>query len=133
MDGCYSMVGEDTYNTIQLGDQTGGRTLEPASFLSVQPGDAVGFYVSRQDGNNMDEGIQLVLHDGDVGDEVWHFTTANSEGSESESENSDEQDESADERRSILRERACWVAVSAFTNSAPVLNVEMGKSMLAVS
>lgn len=136
------MVAEDIYNSVQLDDQTGGRinrTLEPASFLSVQSGDVVGFYTTSQGGNDM-EGIRLVLREGE---EAWHFATTNSDSSESSDgrnnegtsdDNEDDDSEDFDgERRSIpmgLGERACRVAASAFTNSAPVLKVEVGMCQL---
>jgi hypothetical protein len=58
--GCYYLTGEDLYTNIDLGD--GGlvnRTLEPANYLTVQPGDVVGYYMSREGRTGMMDGIQL--------------------------------------------------------------------------
>ena len=48
--GCYELVGEDQYTSIQfegMDDNLVDRTLEQANFLSVQPGDVVGFSTPR--------------------------------------------------------------------------------------
>ncbi len=48
-DGCYYMVGQDSYENIVLLEGTGGlvnRTVPQPSQLTVQPGDVVGFFVS---------------------------------------------------------------------------------------
>ena len=48
VDGCYSLIGEDIYAEIDLGrDSLVNRTLEPEGFLPVQPGDVVGYFMSR--------------------------------------------------------------------------------------
>jgi len=78
-DGCYSMEGEDRYEDIELYEETGGlvnRTLEPADYLRVQPGDVVGYYMSHSAGDNREAGILLERRDTQ---EVaaWYTTNTN--------------------------------------------------------
>ena len=60
--GCYSLVGENRFSSILLGDDgLVSETPEPSNIISVQPGDVVGYYTfsRRDDGNRGSEGIQL--------------------------------------------------------------------------
>ena len=72
-DGCYGIVEEDIYANIKLIEGENGlvnRTLAPSSFISVQPGDVVGYFTSLDD--NKDGGIQ---HDPEFNMEsVWYHT-----------------------------------------------------------
>lgn len=122
-DGCYSMVGEDFYPDIQLGEfGLVNRTLEPASYLQVQPGDVVGYYQTRRGGENVPEGI---LHERDrteggdrtaEGDdeEVWYFSNTL-------------------QNPIISGGLSCPITVgpgrilSSFTDSSPILHVEIGR------
>ena len=77
MDRCYVLVGEDNYDDIELGvsgdnGSLVNRTLEPANFISVQSGDTVGYYITRQ-GCTSEEREQLQPNDGE---EVWHSADA---------------------------------------------------------
>ena len=47
------------------------RTLEPKGFLPVQPGDVVGYFMSRVGRTGERDGIQLEPHGEDEGEEVW--------------------------------------------------------------
>ena len=70
--GCYELVGEDQYTSIQfegMDDNLVDRTLEQANFLSVQPGDVVGFSTPRSGRSGR---IQL---NSDYHDESIWFTT----------------------------------------------------------
>ena len=72
-DGCYNMVGEDRYADIQLIQGQDGlvnRTLNSSSFISVQPGDVLGYFTILD--NDEDGGIQ---HDPEFSTEsVWYHT-----------------------------------------------------------
>ena len=72
IDGCYDIVGDDRYTDIQLIQGEDGlvnRTLDPSSFISVQPGDVLGYYTYLDDENG---GIQ---HDPNFDTEsVWYHT-----------------------------------------------------------
>lgn len=111
MDGCYNMVEEDTYNSIQL-DREGvaRRLLEPANFLPVQPGDVIGYIVTRQDRTNVEEGIQLLseLNEEGQGESVWYSNGV------------------------TWNPNSCLSVgtggmLTSFTNSAPILTVDLGK------
>ena len=73
-DGCYSLVGDDRYADIQLIEGEGGlvnRSLDPSSFISVQPGDVLGYFTFLD--NDEDGGIQ---HDPEFNMEsVWYHTS----------------------------------------------------------
>ena len=71
---CYSLVGENRFTSIFLGD--GGlvsETPKPSNIISVQPGDVVGYYTfSRDDPDNTwSQGIQLETDYTD--DIVWYL------------------------------------------------------------
>ena len=73
-DGCYSLVGDDIYADIQLIQGEDGlvnRILDPSSFISVQPGDVLGYFTLQD--NDEDGGIQ---HDPEFNMEsVWYHTS----------------------------------------------------------
>ena len=76
-DGCYSLVGENRFTSIFLGD--GGlvsETPEPSNIISVQPEDVVGYYTfSRSEPNNSrQEGIQL--NTSYSSDTVWYYANS---------------------------------------------------------
>ncbi len=124
-DGCYSIVGEDRYEDIQLLEEARGlvnRTLEPANFLAVQPGDVVGYYVTvkPEEGGPPrppNEGITLMKGGNET---VWYFTNT-------------------PQNPLMFASSPCQFTVgngrtlSSFTNSTPVLNVVMGKSHFKLS
>ena len=72
--GCYSLVGENRFTSIHLGDDgLVSKTPKPSNIISVQPGDVVGYYTfSRDDPDNSgSQGIQL---DTDYTDDiVWYL------------------------------------------------------------
>ena len=72
--GCYSLVGENRFTSIHLGDNgLVSKTPKPSNIISVRPGDVVGYYTfSRDDPDNSDsQGIQL---DTDYTDDiVWYL------------------------------------------------------------
>ena len=72
--GCYSLVGENRFTSIFLGDDgLVSETPEPSNIISVQPGDVVGYYTfSRADSENQGmHGIQLDT--GYTKDIVWYL------------------------------------------------------------
>ena len=124
-DGCYGIVGEDRYEDIQLIEGEGGlvnRTLDPSSFISVQPGDVLGYFTFLD--NDEDGGIQ---HDPDFSTEsVWYHT-------------------STDENPLISRggvvnscpfpvgEDAVTRVLTTFSPLGPVFSVDIGKSVIVCS
>ena len=114
-DGCYSLVGEDVYTNIQLIEGEGGlvnRTLDPSSFISVQPGDVLGYFTFLDD---EDGGIQ---HDPEFNTEsVWYHTNT-------------------DQSPLISRRMSCPFPVgvdavtrvlTTFSSFGPVFSVDIGK------
>jgi hypothetical protein len=109
-EGCYGTVGEDIYTETDLGlDGLVDRTLEPENYLAVQPGDVVGYFMSREGRTGMIDGIQPEPHgEGDgEGSGSTPLTTVTT---------------------------SCPTSVGGggkslmeFTNSAPVLSVDVGK------
>ena len=117
-DGCYSLIGEDIYAEIDLGgDGLVDRTLEPEGFLPVQPGDVVGYFMSREGRTGERDGIQLERREDDEGEEVWYHSDA--------------------AEPITTGSGTCIFSVGAedgrvlrsFTNSAPVLRVDVGKGI----
>ena len=116
VDGCYSLIGQDTYADIDLGgDGRVDRTLEPEGFLPVQPGDVVGYFMSREGRTGERDGIQLEpREEEDEGEEVWY---------------------QSDAEPIVIGSGSCLFSVGAadgralrsFTNSAPVLSVDVGE------
>lgn len=85
VDGCYSLEEEDSYENIQLSVRDVhmslvNRTLEPENFLSVQPGDVVGYFTTIRGAAGMLGGIQLGPCEADEGEEVWYFTDTDVSG-----------------------------------------------------
>jgi hypothetical protein len=112
---CYYTTGEDNYDQIDLGaNGLVDRTLEPANYLTVQPGDVVGYFMIREEMTDVMDGIQLDsrIDNDDGGEEVWYS------------------DDSIPELNN-----ECLFSVGSgpgrtlrlFTNSAPVLSVDVGK------
>jgi hypothetical protein len=113
--GCYNLVGEDLYADIDFG--VGGlvdRILEPANYLTVQPGDVVGYYIIRKGRTGVEAGIQLEPRGEDEGEAVWYS------GSNVPPTTGGAQE-------------CLFSASSMFTNSAPVLSVDAGKIELYTS
>ena len=104
--GCYSLVGENAFSRIDLGE--GGLVCEapPAgSEIRVQPGDVVGFHVTHARGG--DKGVQL---DGSFDSEmVWYDVDAQPSG--------DSQCVGSESGRTL----------QSFTNHAPILSVSLGE------
>ena len=109
-DGCYSLVGENTFRDISLGE--GGLVCEvpaPGEEVAVRPGDVVGFYVQHDGGG--DRGIQI--EETYSNEEVWF-----------------QQDPVVD---APANNPACAYQVGVnntlqtFTNRAPILSVTVGK------
>ena len=76
-DGCYGLVGENIFTSIQLQNTDGlvSETPEPTNMIAFQHGDVVGYFTSSnrvpQDRNG--EGVQL---DSSFRDEVvWYHTS----------------------------------------------------------
>ena len=116
-DGCYTVTGDDRYDDIELSPETGGlvnRTLEPADYLTVQPGDVVGYFMSHSAGDNREAGILLERRDTQ---EVAAWYTTNTNDNPIRTGPPD-----------------CPYTVgpgkllSSSTTSAPILNVQIGKS-----
>ena len=113
--GCYSLIGQYTYAEIDLGgDGLVDRTLEPHRFLPVEPGDVVGYFMSREGRTGEMDGIQLEPRGEDEGEEVWYQSDAvpltTGSGSCPLSVGTEE-----------------GRALRSFTNSAPILRVDVGK------
>jgi hypothetical protein len=111
--GCYIVAGEDIYAEIDLSrDGLVDRSLESVNYLTVQPGDVVGYYMIRKGRSGVDHGIQLEPREEDEGEAVWYseimtlITTGNV--------------------KKCLG-RAPGRTLKLFTNSAPVLSVDVGK------
>ena len=115
VNGCYSLIGQDIHADIDLG--AGGlvdRTLEPEGFLPVQPGDVVGYFMSRVGRTCERDGIQLEPRGEDGGEKVWSQSDADP---------------------IVTGSGICIFSVGAedsrslrsFTNSAPVLRVDVGE------
>ena len=71
-DSCYNLVGEDRYANISFNERVRiplNRTLQDVNFITVQPGDVVGFYTRRESGH----GLRLLL-DGNYEDETIWFS-----------------------------------------------------------
>lgn len=108
MDGCYGLIGQDTYANLDFGGGLVDRTLEPEGFLSVQPGDVVGARVSSRDG------IRSEQREREKGEEVWY---------------------QGDVEPFTAGTGSCQLTVGtegdrtlrSFTNSAPILSVDIGK------
>ena len=121
LDGCYSLIGQDIYADIELGrDGLVDRTLGPKGFLPVQPGDVVGYSMSRVGRTGERDGIQLEPRGEDEGEEMWYQSDADPLTTGSGS---------------------CLFSVGieegrtlrSFTNSAPILSVDIGKGEIANS
>ena len=67
-DGCYSLVGEDRYANASLHERQ-RVTLEHANFITIQPGDVVGFYTQRE---------RLLLDRDYVDETIWFSTEVGS-------------------------------------------------------
>ena len=68
--GCYSLVGQDLYRNIVNAYGLVDRTVPSSTIISVQPGDVVGYFVSRNDNAIYYEGI--ILTNEDAGEQVWY-------------------------------------------------------------
>ena len=96
------------------------RTLGPEGFLPVQPGDVVGYSMSRVGRTGERDGIQLEPRREDEGEEMWYQSDADPLTTGSGS---------------------CLFSVGieegrtlrSFTNSAPILSVDIGKGEIANS
>ena len=104
-------MGQDDYDDIPLG--AGGlvdRELQPEQYIAVQPGDVLGYYMSNDNRDNDEEGIELITDGNEV---LWYFTII-------------------PEIFFLSGPPQCLVMVGIngtlpnFSNSAPVFNVEIG-------
>ena len=109
-DGCYSLVAEDRYDSIPLGqDGLVDRTVP--GVISVQPGDVLGYFMTDSTRDERREGIQLEEREDDDEERVWYNS------------------------RTLVTtgDPACPFPVGegrildTFTNSAPVIFVNIGK------
>ncbi len=111
VDGCYSLVGENRFPSITLLE--GGLVSEtpaPSNIITVRPGDVVGYFVMSTNGGN--EGIQL---DTGFNDEaVWYNGG----------------DLISNEGESCPFPVGSTRILSASTNAAPVLSVDISKWLL---
>ena len=111
LNGCYSLVAEDRYDSIPLGqDGLVDRTVP--GVISVQPGDVLGYFMTDSTRNDeRREGIQLEEREDDDEERVWYNS------------------------RTLVTtgDPACPFPVGegrildTFTNSAPVIFVNIGK------
>jgi len=70
-DGCYSMVGENVFSNIIIGeDRSINVNPEPSNIISARPGDVLGYYTISN--RNINDGIQL--HEDLNNEEVWYHT-----------------------------------------------------------
>lgn len=108
MKGCYSLVGEDIYNRIQLGERGQvDRILDSAHFLPVQPRDVLGYIVAREGRSNVEEGIQLVSAEEGLGESTWYTPLLL--------------------HKVVSQWGLVEPSLSSFADSAPALKVELGK------
>ena len=117
IDGCYAIVGEDRYEDIQLIESEGGlvnRILNPSSFISVQPGDVLGYFTFLDNDEFEDGGIQ---HNPEFNMEsVWYHTNT-------------------DDDPLVSRGISCTLPVGegtdrilrTFSSLGPVFSVDIGK------
>ncbi len=110
-DGCYSLVGENRFPSISFPENgVVSETPAPSNIITVRPGDVVGYFTMTRDGRN--EGIQL---DTDFNDETVWYNGGNLIRNEGQS---------------------CPFPVgptrtlSASTNAAPVLSIDISKWLL---
>ena len=110
--GCFSLVGENKFTSISLGD--GGlvsKTPEPSNILTVQPGDVVGYYTISRGG--MGDGLQLDKSQNI--DSIWYHTISESFAPGT-----------ADCPLPVGIDKI----LTSFTNGSPVLSVTMSKCHL---
>ncbi len=108
--GCYSLVGQNAFRGIDIGD--GGLMCEPApagSEIRVQPGDVVGFHSTHADGG--DRGVQL--DDSVESERVWYARDAQPSG---------------DPQCVYSVGSQSGRILQSFTNHAPILSVTLGES-----
>ena len=72
--GCYSMVGENKFNSISVDDDAAEvhATPEPSNIITVQPDDVVGYYVEFK--GDIDENSGVLLDTRFSTDVVWYHT-----------------------------------------------------------
>ena len=107
--GCYSLVGENAFSRIDLGQ--GGLVCEmpPAgSEVRVQPGDMVGFHVTHAEGG--DRGVQL--DDSFDSEMVWYDVGAQPSG---------------DPQCMHSVGSGSGRTLQSFTSFAPILSVTLGE------
>ena len=119
-EGCYSLVGNNTFTSVSLSKQIAVVTPLPQERIDFQPGDVLGFRLKNTEKN--DGGVVLLKdsateRDGDYEtEEVWH----------------------ADFNSLTFGTGECQLAVGSqlggglntFTNAAPVISVGYGKLIL---
>ena len=111
-DGCYSFVAEDRYDSIPLG-QGGLVDRTVPGVISVQPGDVLGYFMTdgtRNDG--IRQGIQLEEREDGDGERVWC--------------NSRTLVTTGDPATCLFRVGEGRI-LDTFTNSAPVISLDIGK------
>ena len=120
--GCYSLVGENRFTSINLDDDgLVSETPEPSNIISVQPEDVVGYYTfSRKDlDHDKMEGIQLD-HSNNI-DSVWYH-----------SGNDDDTLISGASNCPFPVGTQIDRILTSFTNAAPVLSVSLCKFNILV-
>lgn len=114
-DGCYSLVGEVIYRNITSRDGLVNRTLQPDNFLTVEPGDVVGFYTSEREESR---GGRIQLDRNYHNESIW-FTTNPYRGFDLSGEPCPYQVGRVHSERNG--------ALQYFRSLAPVLSVEISK------
>ena len=114
-DGCYGLVGENTFTNITLSGCLVSVTPEPTNIITVQPGDVVGFYAVVGNARSSD-GIQLDTSF--TGESVWYHRNTDNDPLTTRGEISVCPFPAGSQSDKVLK---------SFTNAAPMLSVDLSK------